>query len=213
MRKCTVLLVLGVSAVAASPLAAQWESPTFFAPRPGEDLGLYYVSPAGAAEWGVAGIWRQEGNLSLGVRLGYEDQDAFHVGGEFYGPLALAAPESQLLFSWWLGLGASIRDNLTWLRLPLGLSAGMNLGSPGTVQLKPYVFPRVAFDLLVEDVAGEEQTDVEVNVPVDVGVDVDVGAFVLRGGVAFSLTQDDWTSFGAGIALKMPRRIAVRSEN
>src|SRR5919108_2637867 len=204
MRKYSVLLVFGMLAGAA-PLAAQWESPTFFAPRPGEDLGLYYVSPAGVNEWGIHGIWRQEGNLSFGVRLGLEENEVFHVGAEFYGPLGLAAPESSLLFSWALGLGASIMDDITWLRVPLGVSIGMNLGSPGTMQLKPYVFPRVAFDLLAIEVGGEEETDTEFNVPIDAGVDVDVGAFVLRGGVTFSLTEEDATSFGAGIALKMPR--------
>jgi hypothetical protein len=210
MRKYTVLLVLVTMAGAATPVAAQWESPTFFAPLPGEDLGLYYVSPAGGADWGVAGIWRQEGNLSLGVRLGLQEGEVFHVGAEFYGPLGLATPGTGLLFSWWLGLGASIADEITWLRVPLGLSVGLNLGSPGTVQLKPYVFPRVAFDLLVVEIGDEEETDTEFNVPIDVGVDVDIGAFVLRGGVTFSVTEDDATSFGAGIALKMPRRIAVR---
>src|SRR5919108_1616817 len=79
MRKYSVLLVFGLLAGAA-PLAAQWESPTFFAPRPGEDLGLYYVSPAGVNEWGIHGIWRQEGNLSFGVRLGLEENEVFHVG-------------------------------------------------------------------------------------------------------------------------------------
>jgi hypothetical protein len=211
MRRYTLVLMLALLAGAA-PVAAQWESPTFFSPSPGEDLGLYYVSPAGGAEWGVAGIWRQEGNLSLGVRLGLQEGEAYHVGAEFYGPIGLAAPESALLFSWWLGLGASIADNITWLRVPLGLSIGMNLGSPGSMQLKPYVFPRVAFDLLVleNELTDEEETDTEFNVPIDVGVDIDVGAFVLRGGATFSLTEDDATSFGAGIAIKMGRRIAVR---
>jgi hypothetical protein len=211
MRKFTMLMMLGLLAGAAAPLAAQWESPTFFAPSPGEDLGVYYVSPASdLADWGVHGIWRQEGNLSLGVRLGLEEGEVYHVGAELYGPLGLGASASGLLFSWWLGLGASFGGDATWLRVPLGLSLGLNLGSPGAVQLKPYVFPRVAFDLLVVDVGDEEVTDTEFNVPIDAGVDVDLGPFVLRGGVTFSVTEDDATSFGAGIALKMPRRIAVR---
>jgi hypothetical protein len=206
MRKYT-LFVLGLLAGAA-PLSAQWESPTFFAPSPGEDLGVYYVDPASdLADWAVHAIWRQEGNLSLGVRLGLEDGEGYHVGAEFYGPLNLAAP--GLLLSWSLGLGASFRDELTWLRVPLGVSLGMNLGSSSALQLKPYVFPRLAFDLLVVDVAGEEVTDTEFNVPIDAGVDVDLGPFVLRGGVTFSVTEDNATSFGAGIALKLPRRIAV----
>lgn len=209
MRKYTMLLVLAMMSAAAGPVAAQWESPTFFSPHPGEDLGLYYVSPA-LADWGIAGIWRQEGNLSLGVRLGLEEGEIYNVGAEFYGPLGLAGPDSGLLFSWWLGLGASILDNLTWLRIPLGVSIGMNLGETGTMQLKPYVFPRVSFDLFVEEVGGEEFTETEFNVPIDAGVDVDLGPFVLRGGFKFSLTEDEATSFGAGIALKMPRRVEVR---
>jgi hypothetical protein len=201
-----VALLLGM----AAPLAAQWESPTFFSPHPGEDLGVYAWNPAGGLEWGVGAIWRQEGNLNLGVRVGLSEGSNYHVGAEFYGPLNLLGPQSQLLMSWLLGVGATF-DGLTWLRVPAGVSLGLNLGTPGSVQLKPYVFPRVAFDLFAEDIAGEEETSTEFNVDVDLGADVALGSsFVLRVGYTLGITDSGFNTIGAGIAYRMPRRVAVR---
>jgi hypothetical protein len=209
------LMGFAVALVTGAPLAAQsWETPTFFAPQPGEDIGLYYVSPEGSS-WGLAGIWRQEGNLNMGVRAGmvaYDARNHYQVGAEFYGPLRLLGAQSELLFAWVVGAGATLND-VTWLRVPAGLSVGMNVGTPGALLIKPYVHPRVALDLFAYDNrAGDEVTETEFNVDLDLGADAALGeAFVLRVGVTLGgLTGDRSNTFGAGIAYRVPRRVTVR---
>jgi hypothetical protein len=200
-------VALGVL-LSTTPVSAQaWDSPTFFSPRPGEDLGLYLIQPDDGGETGFAGIWRQSGNINLGVRVGLAGSDHIHVGAEFYNTLDLLGPQSGILMSWVLGLGATFND-VTALRIPLGISAGVDLGT-GSMVLTPYVHPRVALDVAIYDnQAGEEVTDTDINVPVDIGVDAALGEqFVVRVGATFG---DGRTIFGAGVAYRLSRRLIVR---
>ena len=200
------LFVLAVLAFSAVPAQAQmWDAPTFFSPRPGEDLGIYVIDGEGAGDLGFAGIWRQAGNLNLGVRAGFMGSDHISVGAEFYGPLAIGGA-SRLQLAWNLGLGATFND-ATALRIPLGVSVGAVLGS-GSMSIMPYVHPRVAFDLVAYEIAGQEETETEFNVPVDVGADIIVSpSFVVRVGATFN---DSRNAFGAGLAWRMGRRLVVR---
>jgi hypothetical protein len=199
-------LLLGSATGAAAQVA--WDAPTFFSPRPAEDIGLYAWVPDGDADYGIAGIWRQHGNLNLGVRAGLAGSDNIMVGAEFFGPLNLLGPQSGLLTSWVLGAGATF-NGVTQLRVPFGISVGANLGTQGGVQLMPYVHPRVALDLVVWDEGGSEQTDTEFNFAVDVGADAALGeSFVLR--VGATIGGAGANAFGAGIAYRMTRRLIVR---
>lgn len=215
MKRHVLWIPTVLCACSAAPLAAQsWEAPTFFAPVPGEDLGLYYVSPEGSS-WGFAALWRQEGSLNLGVRAGiasFDSRSHYQIGAEFHGPVDLLGPGSGLLFSWVLGAGATFND-VTWLRIPAGLSAGMEVGTPGGLTIKPYVHPRVALDLFAYDNrAGDEVTETEFDIDIDLGADAALGeSFVLRFGVTLGgLTSHRSNTFGAGIALRTPRRVTVR---
>lgn len=202
----TGMFVLVAALMAGSgPVAAQaWDTPTFFSPRPGEDIGVYLIDPEGPGDMGFAAIWRQEGNLNLGVRGGFRD-DHFMLGAEFYRPLNVLGPQSPLLVSWILGLGATFND-VTWLRVPLGASIGLGLNA-GTLNIMPYVHPRVAFDLFAVDVGGAEETETEFNFDLDLGADVSLGQrFVLRVGATFG----DWDALGVGIAYRTGRRLVVR---
>lgn len=200
---CPVMLCLAPPA----PLAAQaWDAPSFFSPRPGEDIGLYVVDAEGSGDLGFAGLWRTEGNINLGVRAGLAGDDLFSVGAEFFGPLAVLGPQSPLLVSWILGAGATF-NGATWLRIPLGVSAGLDLGSGGSLRIMPYVHPRVAFELIAFDTPAGEETDTEFTFDVDLGADVALGQqFVLRVGATFG----EWDAIGAGIAYRMGRRLVVR---
>ena len=206
MRKLITTLTFMLSA--SAPLAAQsWDAPSFFSPRPGEDLGLYVLkSDAEGSDLGFAGIWRQSGNINLGVRAGLTGGDFITLGAEFYGPLSFL-DESGLMMSWITGIGAGFDDDVTTLRIPAGVSVGVNLGTGG-LNLTPYVHPRVAFDLAAFDnAAGDEETDTEFNFDIDLGADAALGEqFVVRVGV----TLGSQTMFGAGIAYRMSRRIEVR---
>jgi hypothetical protein len=207
MRK-NLIVALAFTLVAAAPLAAQaWDSPSFFSPRPGEDIGLYVVkSDVEGSDLGFTGIWRQSGNINLGVRAGLIGGDFITLGAEFYGPLNFLG-ESGLIMSWITGIGAGFNDDVTTLRIPAGVSVGVNIGAGG-INLTPYAHPRVAFDLAAFDnEAGEEETDSEFNFDIDLGADAALGeSFVVRVGVTIGETN----TFGAGIAYRMSRRIEVR---
>jgi hypothetical protein len=187
--------------------AQAWDAPAFFSPRPGEDLGIYAVRPDGVDDWGVVGIWRTEGNLNLGVRLGYLPGETWAVGAEFHGPLDLLGPGSGLVMSWVVGAGASWRSGWTEARVPLGLSIGGELGTPG-LQLVPYVLPRVALGVRAYDLpGGQERTESLVRFDVDAGADAVLGeSLVLR----VAATVGGNNTFGAGIAYRLPRRLVVR---
>ena len=203
-----LLCVLALTLVAASDAAAQaWDSPSFFSPRPGEDIGVYVLkSDVEGSDLGFSAIWRQSGNINLGVRGGIIGDDFFSLGAELYGPLNLLGDQSGILMSWATGLGAGF-NGVTTMRIPLGVSVGVNLGAGG-LAITPYAHPRVAFDLVAYDNAqGEEDTDTDVNFDIDLGADAALGqSFVLRVGVTLGSNN----VFGAGIAYRMSRRLEVR---
>ena len=62
----------------AAGRAQHWETPTFFAPRPADDIGAYLVDTEGG-DIGLAGIWRQSGNVNLGVRADHSDATRQHA--------------------------------------------------------------------------------------------------------------------------------------
>ena len=54
---------------------------------------------------------------------------------------------------------------------------------------------------------GEEETETNIGLSVDLGVDVGLGErFILRAGGSFG----DRDAFGAGLALRIPRKVSVR---
>jgi hypothetical protein len=202
-----IVVCAATVAGAAAPLSAQaWDSPSFFSPRPGEDIGLYIIDAEGPGDLGFAGIWRQEGNINLGVRAGLAGGDHFAVGAEFYGPLDVLGPQSPVLLSWIVGAGATFND-VTWLRVPLGVSIGMDIPTSSSIRILPYIHPRVALDLFAFDTADGEETETELNVDLDLGADIGLGQqFVLRVGA----TIGDLDAIGVGVAYKMGRRLVVR---
>ncbi|MEX2283440.1 MAG: hypothetical protein WEE89_13235 [Gemmatimonadota bacterium] len=189
-----------------------WDAPSFFSPRPMDDIGLYVSQtqyPGGGSSTGLSGIWRQSGNLNLGVRAGVGDlEDAggtVLVGAELYGPLNRLLPSTSVDLSWMLGGGAVFGDNYTLFSMPLGISIGMRLGT-GAVQFAPYVHPRWSLDIAAFDVNGTEQTRTGGSIVIDAGADVSLGQrFILRLGGSFL----DREAFGAGVALRWPRPISV----
>jgi hypothetical protein len=214
MRIRTVLVALCALVICrADAFAQSWESPTFFSPRPHDDIGLYIVKAEDVDDLGFVGIWRQSGNINLGVRGGLAPGTFdWLLGAEFYGPLNVLGPDSPLLLSWIVAGGAMFGgdgpgdSDATALRIPVGLSVGLNLGS-ANVAITPYVHPRLAFDLLAISEGDDEETDTEINLDADLGADVQLGeSLVLRAGV----TIGDFTTFGAGLAYRIPRRVVVR---
>lgn len=215
MFKRSIVLTAAFTAAFAGSAFAQagWDAPTFFSPRPMDDIGIYAFKTNAASIGNPTGlklIWRQSGNLNLGVHAGTADLsdvgEAILLGGEFYGPLSGAAASTGLVMSWGLGAGAVFGDNYIDLSVPLGVSIGMNLGSGG-VSLLPYVHPRVSLDVSSFGSGADEVTDTNIGLSVDVGVDVGLGErFILRAGGSFG----DREAYGAGLALRIPRKVSVR---
>jgi len=204
MAAAAALVISG----AASPAVAQWDSPTFFSPRAGDDLGVYLVFPD-PGDLGIVGIWRQTGRIDLGVRAGFIDfgrDTGILVGAELFGPVNLFGPGTPISAAWMSGIGAVFND-VTALRIPLGLSIGATLAS-SSMSITPYVHPRVAFDLFAFDVGdGEEETESELNVDIDLGADLALGrSFILRFGATFGESE----VIGIGLAWRMQRGVVVR---
>jgi hypothetical protein len=205
------MIALTLIAAATAPAAAQaWDNPSFFAPRAHDDIGLYLINPEGG-DLGFTALWRQSGNINLGVRAGIggdSDNRLWLLGAELYGPLDFATG-MPILFSWNTGVGASFGDGTTAMRIPLGISAGIDVGQAGAaVSILPYVHPRVVFDLVATERAnGEEVTESEFDFDIDLGADVGIGErWIVRGGVSLANS----TTFGFGVAYRIPRPVTVR---
>lgn len=203
MNAKTVMIAAATLLVASGAQAQAWDAPSFLPPRPGDDIGVYLTQPDGS-EFGLQGIWRQGGNLNLGVRIGYVDfdvTDVFIAGAETWGPLMSAGADFPVDVSWTLGLGAAFGD-FTVLSVPLGLTVGRALVlSPVTLQV--YAHPRLA---LLASSAGNN-TDTELDGFFDLGADIHLNeAWKVR--LGFTLGGTD--AFGIGLAHRFGRGVAVR---
>lgn len=203
MNAKTLLITAAALAVATGAQAQVWDVPSFMPPRPGEDIGIYLGDPDGA-DLVVQGIWRQRGNLNLGLRLGFADQGAdgaIQAAAETWGALTSAGEEFPLDVSWTLGAGATFGD-VTVLSIPLGLSVGRAFVlSPLTFQV--YGHPRLA--LIAASVNDNTTTDLEGLF--DVGADVHLNPeWKLRLGI----TLGGADAIGVGLAYRFGRGVAVR---
>jgi hypothetical protein len=202
--------------------AQKWDAPMFYSPRPMDDIGLYVfkthdpflIKPRPT---GMKLIWRQTGNINLGLQAGFGDFDEIGntilLGAEFGNTLARVSGNG-IVAAWDLGAGAVFGSHYVDLGIPLGLSLGLNLGSRNS-GLTPYVHPRVSFDVVSYDVSpGVERTVSTVGLAADLGAELYLGeTLVVR--AAYTLGNDEKTgkrdAFGAGVALRMPRKVrAVR---
>lgn len=222
LKRILVTAVL-LLATAQGASAQRWDAPLFFGPRPMDDLGLYFVRTDRNDEFlnvddanGLKLIWRQSGNLNLGVHVGTGDLEnigeSLLIGAELYGPLAGLSGNTGLIMSWSAGVGAafgSLGDDVEYIdfSVPVGVSIGLRLGS-GSTALVPYVHPRASLDVVAVTVNDVEDTETEFNFAVDIGADVSLGQrFILRPALTLG---GDREAFGVGLAYRTPRRVAVR---
>lgn len=212
LKRSLFLGIVCLPLLATGARAQTWDAPTFFSPKPMDDIGLYYFrsSFGNSNVNGLKGIWRQSGNLNLGVQAGVGDiSDAGQtilLGGEFYQPLKGLSSSTGLVMSWNLGAGATFGKNYIDFSVPLGVSLGLNLGNRSGTGILPYVHPRVSLDVASYDepVSGKNVTDTDVGFAVDIGADLNLGEkLIIRAG--YSLGDRD--AFGIGVALRTPRKI------
>jgi hypothetical protein len=210
-------LLLGTAGAAS---AQRWDAPLFHAPYAMDELGLYYVRSDRESDFGDFGdanglklIWRQSGNLNLGVHVGTGDLEnigeSILVGAELYGPLAFGAT-SGLMMNWTAGVGAAfgdLGDDAEYIdfSVPLGVSVGLRLGSGNTV-FTPFIHPRASLDVVAVTINDVEESETEFKFAADVGAELNLGArFLVRGAATFG---GDREAFGIGLALRTPRPIS-----
>lgn len=202
-----LLALLPAGAVGQAPSKTGypvWDTPSFMAPGREDALGIYLIKPRDT-DFGIAGTWRTGGPLNLGVRGDYiqitEGLSQWGIGADAKGGLGeFAAP---IAVNWTLGIGATSGAGATLLRVPLGLTLGAHLVSPG-LRLTPYVHPRVSFVYTSFDrqFQGEpRESDSTFEFDTDLGADLDLGQIIIRVGG----TIGDQPAFGAGLAFKLRR--------
>lgn len=159
------LLLLGcLSGIGVVSVQAQVFTPTFMAPRPAGDVGIYVSD--GPGDFSIEGIWRQHfGGYDLGFRGGVASADdaALLVGAELRNPLQLTGAPISLAFT--AGLQAVIGD-----RTGAGFQAGLTAGHtfvPGNFSITPYLHPRIGL------VSRPERDGLDANILADVGFDFD----------------------------------------
>lgn len=201
MRARALALVV-IALAAGSEASAQWSSPSFMPPRPGDDIGIYLSS---VENFGVQAIWRQHGNLNLGVRVGWidsPDRGGVVTAAETWGLLFRADQGLPVDVAWTLGAGAVFEEG-TSLEIPVGLTAGRTFAlSPFTLQF--YAHPRLA--LIVH--AGRDGGD-----ETELGTLFDAGAEVLTTGglkLRVAATLGTFDALGVGLAMRWGRGVVVR---
>jgi hypothetical protein len=197
------LIAAAALTVATGARAQVWDVPSFMPPRPGEDIGVYLADPDGA-DFVIQGIWRQRGNLNLGVRVGFADQGAdgaFQVGAETWGPILDAGGDFPVDVTWTLGAGGTFGD-ATLISIPVGLTIGRTLVlTPLTFQV--YGHPRLA--LIAASVNDDTRTDLDGLF--DIGADLHLNPdWKVRLGVTLGGTD----ALGVGLAYRFGRGVAVR---
>lgn len=201
--KIRTLAMVGTALLIASSARAQlaWDAPSFMPPRPGDDIGVYLND---VDNFGIQGIWRQGGNLNLGLRIGYIDRigdGIIQVGVESWDLLVAAGDALPVDLAWTLGAGASF-NGATSLEVPLGLTFGLPVDLD-FVSLQVYAHPRLG--IFVHSVA--DNTNLDLDVLFDLGVDAALNEnFKLRLGATFGGND----ALGIGVAYRWTRGAVVR---
>lgn len=193
-------IFLVVALAFASEASAQWSAPSYMPPRPGEDIGVYLAAADGLA---IQAIWRQHGNLNLGVRAGYMDSHSGVVAAaETWGPVFTGGGTFPVDVSWTLGAGAVMGDG-TSAEIPVGISIGRTISfHPFVLQL--YGHPRLSL-ILRDGIENEEET--ELGGLFDLGMDVTTDrGLTLRLGT----TLGTFNALGIGLALQWGRAVEIR---
>ena len=224
------LLVVAQTAHAQSA----WEAPQFFSPTRHDEIGLYYFKTNNLYLFdkngrqyqptGLKLVWRESGNLDLGVQAGTADLksigQAILVGVELSQPLTKASTlASGLQAAWTLGGGAVFGSHYADASVPVGLSLGLKLGT-GTTSIVPYIHPRASLDISSFDTGYNcagincQATQTGLGLAADLGADVSLGeTLVARGAYTIGRSRNgvkDRDAWGFGLALRMPRKIVVR---
>lgn len=195
------LLIALVALGMATEARAQWDAPSFMPPRPGDDVGIYLTD---YVDFGIHGIWRQQGNLNLGLRLGYIDgfgDGALAVGAESWDLMVEGGADFPVDVGWTLGAGAVFNGG-TRVEIPVGLTLGRVLDLD-PVSLQVYGHPRLGL-FIAPEAANDE---VALKALFDLGVDAMLQENLkLRIGATMGYIN----AVGIGLAVRWTRGAVVR---
>lgn len=191
MKKTFVMMVAAAATAVAGSASAQVFTPTYQAPRPSNDLGVYISD--GPGEFAIEGILRRNfGGYDLGFRGGIADTEDVSVllGLDLRSPLSMAT--APLDVSLTAGIQTLLGD-FTALGFQGGLSIGHTFVPEGGFTITPYIHPRLA---LVDD--GAPGSGFDADLLADLGLDLRMSSgLVLRVGIGLSDIGGDW---GVGLA-------------
>jgi hypothetical protein len=192
MRQLTIAAIAVIAALTgmtAAPVEAQLFTPSYMAPRPSSDIGIYLSD--GPGDFAVEGILRRSsGAYDLGFRAGIADTNDLSVllGVELRNPIAISAPIDVAVTGGAQGAFGDISDG----GLLLGVSIGHTFVAP-ELGLTPYLHPRIGLVTFDED--GD---DIGLELLADLGFDVSFNRNLeLRFGISLDDVAAEW---GIGLA-------------
>jgi len=174
--------------LAVSEADGQVFTPTFMAPRPAADVGVYLSD--GPGDFSVEGIVRRlSGGNEIGLRFGLADTSpdlSVLVGGEVKSPLAASAPLDLAL----TGSAQGVFGGRTGAGFVAGLTLGHTFLAPGFA-FTPYLHPRAGL------IRPLRQSDFELDLLADIGFDIQAGPQLE---IRFGIGVGDRPSAGIGFA-------------
>jgi hypothetical protein len=180
------------ASLAASGAGAQVFTPTFMAPAPSSDLGVYVSGVGGGTA--VEGIWRTRSrSFDVGLRGGFVDAGSgmLSVGAELRNQIPLQGAPIGLAFT--AGAQALVGDGSA-VGFQAGLTAGHTFAAP-QVTVTPYLHPRIAAARGLGH-GSRFEADVLADLGVDLGFQPNLS---LRLNVGLANAGPDW---GIGLAFR-----------
>ena len=189
-RYLAFIAVTGALVSLAPSAEGQVFTPSYMAPRPAADVGVYLSD--GPGSFAVEGIWRmRQGSFDLGLRGGIADTNDLSIllGGELRNRIAVDAPLD-------LAVTGAVQGLInTDGRSGVGFGGGLTIGHTfdgGDIAITPYLHPRIAL------VSGFGDDDLDLELLADFGLDVRLTPSLdLRFGFGFGDYTADW---GVGFA-------------
>lgn len=173
--------ILGLSALAlaiAAPLGAQaYVYPAFQPTRVAErEYNFALVDIDGGGGTGLIFQWREGlGNprAQFTMDAGFSDPDVagldtrFIIGGGFAYQMLREKQDMPFDVVFTGNIGASFGNDVTLLRIPVGVAVGHRFPIEGNFAITPYVHPRLSIDRISGDAV--PNSDTEVNLDIDIG--------------------------------------------
>ena len=182
--------ILGLSALAlviAAPLGAQaFYYPAFQPTRVAERE--YNFALADIGNGGGTGLifqWREGlGNPRAQFTLdaGFADPDAagadmrLIMGGGFAYQMVRERQDQPFDMVFTAGVGGSFGDDVTLIRIPIGVAVGHRFPLEGNFAITPYVHPRLSIDRIPRDTPGGNVSDTELNLDIDIGASLEINS-------------------------------------